>query len=314
MRKLVAMLLCALMMTGSFACADGVDIGYCVPDTTSPFLGWLTTTVQELAAAEGYTVQIADAGGSVATQLTQIENFTTMGVKVIAVVPVDPESVIATVEKAHNSGIKTMTAGGDTGIEQGIWDCVVNADQTMWGQQCAILADKWAKEKGFHGSKVLVIEYKQTPEAEKRCTGITTQLRELGYEVVVAPAEALTAAESKTVMENLWLQNSDATVICTYGTDAAVGVNEFLMGFAGVDLENVGVFTCETSTEIEEMINASTTNASVLRGTTGISGPTIGDQAYPLPEGLFLIMKKLMDGSYNYDVFIRDAIREITPQ
>ena len=91
MKKVFAVILtlCMLAVLPAMAMAE-VDIGYSVPDTTNPFIGWLTSTVQEMAKAEGLTVQVADAGGNATTQMTQVENFIAMNVKVIAVMPADP--------------------------------------------------------------------------------------------------------------------------------------------------------------------------------------------------------------------------------
>ncbi|MEG0743028.1 MAG: hypothetical protein RR521_12415, partial [Clostridia bacterium] len=132
-------------------------------------------------------------------------------------------------------------------------------------------------------------------------------------QVIVAPSETQTAAEAKSIIENMWQQNSDTNIICTYNADAAVGINEYLMGLNGVDLSKIAIFSCDTSDEVEEMINISVNNESVFRGTTAIAGPTIGGEAYPLPDGTFKIMKAFIDGTYDFGMNISDAIRKVEP-
>lgn len=306
--------LALIMMLPLATLAEQVDIGYCLTDTTNPFIGWLASEVPALVSQEGLNIKVADAGGNATTQMEQIENFIAMNVKVIAVMPIDPEGVIEVVKKAHDAGIKTMIAGADSGADQGIYDCVMNTDQTVWGNTCADMALDWVEAQGLVNPKVIVIKFTQTPEAAKRSQGIEDRLAQSGkVQVVVAPSETQSAAEAKTIIENMWQQNSDAAVICTYNADAAVGINEFLMGLSGVDASKLAIFSCDTSAEVQEMINASAKNESVFRGTTSIAGPSFGGASYPLPQGTARLMKALADGSYNYGMRITDAIAKVYP-
>lgn len=52
-----------------------MTIGYCMPDTSESFLSWLSNSVKDLGAADGVSVDIADAAGNATTQISQIENF-----------------------------------------------------------------------------------------------------------------------------------------------------------------------------------------------------------------------------------------------
>ncbi len=102
-----------------------VDVGFSVPDTTNPFVGWLTQAVKKLAADDGYNVQVADSGGSSAKQMEQLENFIAMKVKVIDLMPVDPNNVQDIIARAQKAGIKVLVAGTDTGV----YDMMMNMDQ-----------------------------------------------------------------------------------------------------------------------------------------------------------------------------------------
>ncbi len=317
MKKLLSLglALCLVMVMGSVAfAADQVDIGYSLTDTTNPFIGWLGTAVPELVEKEGLNIMVADAGGSATTQMEQVENFIAMNVKVIAVMPIDPEGMVDVIRKAHEAGIKTMIAGADSGADEGIYDCVMNTDQYIWGQTCADMALEWIEEQGIENAKVIVVKFTESPESAKRSQGIEDRLTESGkVQVVVAPSETQSAADAKTIIENMWLQNSDTSVICTYNADAAVGINEYLMGLNSVDRSKLAIFSCDTSDEVQEMINASKNDESVFRGTTSIAGPAFGGESYPLPDGTAKLMKELVDGTYNYGMRITDAIAKVYP-
>ena len=298
----------------------GIDIGYCVPDTTNPFVGWLTGEVKTRAEADGLTVQVADAANSATKQLEQIENFVAMKVKAIALMPVDPNNVQEAIQKAQAAGIKVMVAGTDTGA----YDVMMNMNQYNCGEQIAEMGIDWLlKTFSSDGStaglgskpKVLVIKYTGTIDATNRCNGIIEAITNWGFaDVVVAQGESITSAEATSVMENMWQQNSDATLIFTYNADSALGVNEYIMGQAGIDKSKIAVFSGDSSDPIIEVVNASKDNNSVFRGTMSIVGPRIDNEQVPLPDATYQILKGLADGSWDKGNIIEDAISKTLPQ
>lgn len=303
--------------TGS---TSGVDIGYCVPDTTNPFVGWLTTEVQALADEDGLTVQIADAGNSVTTQLEQVENFIAMKVKALALMPVDPMSMPDVIEKAQAQGIKVLVAGTDTGV----YDVMMNVDQYACGEEVAQMGIDWLLENfSTDGTpeglaekpKVVVIKYTATPDGNNRSNGIIDGITNWGHaDVVIAQTEAITAAEATSVMENMWQQNSDAVLVMTYNADSAVGVNEYLMGLQGLDRDKIAVFSADTSDPVQEVINMSATNDSVFRGTMGIIGPVIDGEQVDLPLATYNALKGLTEGELVYGDMISDAVARVYPE
>jgi len=308
----IVLLALALLCSAGTAMAQAVDVGYAVTDTTNPFIGWLTSSVKEMAEADNISVQIADAGGDVATQISQIENFIAMKVKVLVVMAVDPHSVTEVLQRAMDEGINVVVAGGDTGA----YTVMMNTDQYKWGRAVSAMAIEWAEKNlsDVKKPKVIVIKCTETPESTARSQGIVDGLTESGkFDVVVATGETMVASEAMTIIENMWQQNSDASMILTYNADAAVGVNEYLMGLTGIDLDKIAIFTADTSDEIVEMINNSAKGESVLRGTTKIAGPTIDGVAYPLPEGTYKIIKAFIDGEYDFGSSIVDAIAPVWP-
>ena len=197
------------------------------------------------------------------------------------------------VTKAHKAGIKIVTAGGNLAGA----DVVMNVDQLKWGEQSASLMINWATTTfGKTTGKVIVIKSTTTESANLRSKGIVDKLTTAGFNVVVSSTEGLTAAEGKTIIENMWQQNSDAIGVVTYNADSASGVNEFIMSQAGYDFSKFGIFSCDNSDAITQLINQSKTNLSVFRGTVGIGGPTIDGTSVGLPEGTYTILVRIMKG------------------
>jgi len=305
------------------AFAAGVDIGYSVPDTTNPFLGWLTNEVKKLAEADGRHLEIADAGMSPVKQMEQIENFIAMQVKVIDIMPVDPNNVQEIIQRAQSQGIKVLVAGTDTTY----YDVMMNMDQHNCGVQIGEMAVEWLTETfssdgteaglptGASAPKVIVIGATDTVDAKNRTNGITDKLKAWGKaNVVVSPTEARTTAGGTSVMETLWLQNPDTVCVLTYNADTAMGVNEYMMGQSGLDRAKFGVFTGDWSPPVQETIDASASGDSVFRGTMQIVGPSLEGKPTPLEVATYTIMKDLAAGKTTYGKWIKDTIKKAYPK
>lgn len=325
MKKLISMtMVCALLLSmlavSSALAAPAVDIGLCATDTTNPFIGWLTGAVKEQGEAEGLKVQIADAGGSAMRQVEQMENFIAMGVKAIGVWPVDPNNMQDVIRKAQENGVKVLVGGTDTGI----YDVMMNMNQYNCGEQIAEMGIEWllktfsedgTPEKLSVKPKVIVIKQTSTIDSTNRSNGIIDKITAWGYaDVVVAQGEAMTSAEARTVIENMWQQNSDAQLVLTYNADSALGVNEFLMGLAGLDYSKLAIFSGDNSDPIMEIINMSPSNQSVFRGTMAIVGPSINGEQVDLPVATYQALRNLANGTYSWGPQITDTIAKTYPQ
>jgi len=324
-KTIVAALVLALAgAAGAFAAggAEKVDIGYCVPDTTNPFLGWLTTEVKKQADADGIKLQIADAGNNASKQIEQIENFIAMKVKVIDIMPMDPNNVQAVIQKAQKAGIKVLVAGTDTTY----YDVMMNMNQFNCGEQIAEMAIDWLVKTystdgteaglptGAAKKKVVVMKCTETVDMTKRSEGILAKMTAWGKaEVVVATAEARTTAAATAIMENMWQKNSDAVAVLCYNADGALGVNEYIMGQAGVDKAKFGVFAGDWSPPIQEILDNSASNASVFRGTIQIVGPKVNGEQMPLEKATYMLLKDLYEGKLSYGKNIQDSIQKAYP-
>jgi ABC-type sugar transport system substrate-binding protein len=308
---------------GQQSAAGKVDIAYLIPDSTNPFVGWLTTTVQKLARDEGINIQIADAANNPARQIEQIENFIAMKVKTIVLMPVDPNNVQDVIKRAQSQGIKVMVAGTDTGVQ----DFMMNIDQYACGESISDLAIEWILKtftadgrpeslpSGADKLKVIVIKDTETIDAKNRSDGIVNRLNEFGkLNVVIASGETMLTAPAMAIMENMWQQNSDAVAVVTYNASAAVGVNEYVMSQVNVDKARFGVFTGDWSEEYQTLMNASIENKSLARGTMNIAGPKINGEFVPLEQATWIFIKDLYEGKMSYGKAAYDAVAKTYPK
>lgn len=317
MKRIFSLILVLVLLLGISACTseaepvedDSFTIGLSMNDMGNPFISFVAGGIEEAAKAEGNMTQLADAAGNVQNQISQIENFITMKVDAIFIFATDPVALADVVTRAHEAGIKIVTAGGNLDGA----DVVMNVDQFKWGEQSANLMVDWSKSVFTNTTgKVIVLKVTNTSEAAKRSNGIIDTLTNAGFDVVVAETEALTAADGRSVIENMWQQNSDAIGIVTYNADSASGANEFIMSLNNVDKAKFAIYSCDTSDAIQALINQSKDNSSVFRGTVGIGGPEIDGKVVGLPEGTYTIISRLIQG---VDIgYAGDAVVSIIPQ
>jgi len=317
MKRIFSLILVLVLLLGISACTseaepvedDSFTIGLSMNDMGNPFISFVAGGIEEAAKAEGNMTQLADAAGNVQNQISQIENFITMKVDAIFIFATDPVALADVVTRAHEAGIKIVTAGGNLDGA----DVVMNVDQFKWGEQSANLMVEWSKSVFTNTTgKVIVLKVTNTSEAAKRSNGIIDTLTNAGFDVVVAETEALTAAEGRSIIENMWQQNSDAIGIVTYNADTASGANEFIMSLNNVDKSKFAIYSCDTSDAIQALINQSKDNQSVFRGTVGIGGPEIDGKIVGLPEGTYTIISRLIQG---VDIgYAGDAVVSIIPQ
>ncbi len=288
---------------------SGKTIGYLMPDTSESFLSWLSNGVQEKFEADGVKVEIADAAGDSAKQISQIENFAASNTDLIIVMAVDPTSVGDALRRAQEQGTLVMVAGSDTGV----YDASMMTDQYDDGCQMAEMAVTWIDEvypDAEAGSiEVAILESRDTPEASLRCDGMNT-ITELTdkVEIVQTVGGVKDNATAQAAMENIMQVNPDIKVVLCYNSGGGMGVNEFVMrqGSSVTDPSKFAVFASDTDEASLALVAKSATNEAVLRGIVKFgSNDLIGDT--------YNLAKKMISGEA-YDKMNPDPLTKVTPE
>ncbi len=92
------------------ACGEksSVDIGISMPTTSSS--RWISDgySMKEQFEEAGYEVTLEYAQDDITTQVSQVENMITKGVKVLVIAAIDNQSLTNVLEKAHDAGITVI--------------------------------------------------------------------------------------------------------------------------------------------------------------------------------------------------------------
>ncbi len=179
MRKLKSLLLVICMLTVSFSTVIGltacsgrkVDIAFCMSQSNE-----LNEAIEKSLqdAFPNQKVRSENANSNSTTQTDQVNNFITMGVKMLVVSPVSLEALQNPLNEARKAGIKVVVSGATT---QGVdcYDAVTVSDEYLLGSYIAMLGKNWAEENMQGKSFDTVICYNNDFEDNiNRSNGIRT--------------------------------------------------------------------------------------------------------------------------------------------
>ena len=148
-------------------------IGVCLPALDNPLMMDLRDAFVNTFKDE-YDVKVASADGNPMTQKAQLENYITMGAKLLYVQAVAPPAIYDTLVDARAKGVLVLAAGGEPGEDAR--DAVMKMDQFMSGEYAAWLAKNWT-DVTFPGAAAESIETaifcsSLNPEAIDRTNGL----------------------------------------------------------------------------------------------------------------------------------------------
>lgn len=283
-KKLVVSLLTAAVVAGTMGASamaeeGGLQIGFAVQTLSNQIWAQQAAEIEARAKADGNTVTTVACEENANTQLNQIENFTTSGMDVIIVQPVDPDAIEEVCAAAREEGIVVVC-----------WDETMENSDFNWvienydlGKQIGTEAANWINETfGDEGCEVAVLGYPQTPILLERENGILDALAEIAPNAeVVANQPAIDTTEGLNAMETILQANPDVKVVCCIGGGGAAGANEAYKGFYGDEVpEDVGIF----STDLTDETVAAMQNGEFNRVVVAITGNAIacGDEVYDL--------------------------------
>lgn len=143
-------LMLALVAFSSVTAQEGVTIGYGAPELSGG-QGVIMNGLLSAAEEKGWEVITANANFDAEAQANQIDNFISLGVDAIVVVPVDSQAICSSVQRATDAGIPFYT------IDRAPIGCGINmtvqSDNYLAGQQAAeelvvLLTDRYGEPRG----------------------------------------------------------------------------------------------------------------------------------------------------------------------
>ena len=231
-------------------------------------------------------VLVADAQGDATKQVSQIENFTTMGVDAVIVMAIDPKGVTSVIEDAQKAGVKVMVAGGDTGS----YDAIMHTDQKAMGAMIAQMACDFIATTfpdAADGSvEVGIIENRDTPEANQRSDGMAT-VEALCPQATIAGVVggAPTITVGATSAENLLTAHPNIKLILAYNDAQGLGASQTVAAMSTIDPAQFAIFGADNTPDALAAIKS---GDSVFRGTVRFGSDNLALDTYTLVKKMVM--------------------------
>lgn len=275
------------------------------------------------------TVKVTGANGDPNTQATQIQNYITMNVDEIVVMPTDVDSLTPILADAKAAGIKVLVCGSQM-ADNTAYDCMATVNQYLVGSYSAYLTKTWVDKN-----------YADAADGSIECAVLTSSLNQDGKDKsngmmqvfepylkdvngnyidldgnkvdeskkvanpaycsklkMVASTDAEMAAAAQTAFQNVLTSNPDVKVVLCCTGDGAGAVSQIYMdmGLSADDYAKIGVFGCGFIGSEKDYIQGSVAGTSVFRATVAFGG---GD----LPGEMADLAKSVLDGTADKDVW-----------
>lgn len=220
MKKLIALLLCCVVVIGLVGCAakqegttettettentettettetaenteetestesastEGLVFGYVVNDMSHEWYQNIVKGAQSRADELGIELKVADSAMDVATQVNQIENLLAENVDVQIITPVDVNGLSSIMADAASYNVPVIT---ESNVVDGA-KTMVGIDNITGGKKAGLWFAEYAKENNID-PKILIVGAPSFPDARMRVEGFKAGMDEAGleYEIV----------------------------------------------------------------------------------------------------------------------------------
>lgn len=258
---------------------NGAKVGFSVPTLDSEFFVNMAGQIEDYLAPYGVSLTALSANVNAATQIENIENFTTMGMDVIVLFLVDNEALVDTLIKARQNGAYVIVIGTILENKDAV-DCCLNVDQAEAGEVAAKQMAAWVDATfpdAEDGSVKIAVMTSRTNDSGVSRSDAMLKVAEYSSKINMV-GEYEVPGENDSVLaqqyaETIFTQHPDVSGILCYGSDMAVGANEIALQKA-TDVSQFCIVTVDTPTVILEGIQASENNGSVIRATVALGAGT----------------------------------------
>lgn len=302
-------------------------IAVCLPTLDNPLMVGIGEAVTAQFADKD--VKVTSADGDPANQIAQVQNYITMNVDEIIIMPADADSMTSVLAEAHAAGIKVLVCGTEL-ADENAYDCMATCNQYLVGSYSAYLTKTWM-DKNYPDAEPGSIECAALVSSlntdsinksngmlqvfEQYLKDVNGNYTDLDGNVVdesakvenpaycpalklVQKTEAEMAEAAQTAFQNIQLTNPDVKVVLCCTGDGAGAVSQIFLDqkLSAEEYAKIAVFGCGFIGSEKDYIEGSVNGTSVFRATVAFGG---GD----LPGEMAKLAQALLDGTAEKDVW-----------
>lgn len=240
MKKLTTLasaIMLSFAVAGTAAAKDTIALAVSTLD--NPFFVSLKDGAQKKADELGYKLVVLDSQNDPAKELSNVEDLTVRGAKVLLINPTDSEAVGNAVAIANRNKIPVITL--DRGAAKGDVVSHIASDNVAGGK----MAGDFIAQKLGDGAKVIQLEgIAGTSAARERGEGFKQAVEAHKFNVLASQPADFDRTKGLNVTENLLASKSDVQAIFAQNDEMALGAlravgaakkEVLIVGFDGTD-------------------------------------------------------------------------------
>lgn len=238
MKKLTSLAI-ALGLVFSTSAMAKETIALAVSTLDNPFFVTLKEGAEKKAKELGYNLVVLDSQNDPAKELSNVEDVTVRGAKVLLINPTDSEAVGTAVAVANKKNIPVITL--DRGANKGNVVSHIASDNVAGGK----MAGDFIAEKVGKNAKVIQLEgIAGTSAARERGEGFKQAVEANQFELLASQPADFDRTKGLNVMENLLASHGSAKAVFAQNDEMALGAlraikasgkNILVVGFDGTD-------------------------------------------------------------------------------
>lgn len=240
MKKLTTLASAIMLSFSVVATASAKEtIALAVSTLDNPFFVSLKDGAQKKADELGYTLVVLDSQNDPAKELSNVEDLTVRGAKVLLINPTDSEAVGNAVRIANRNNIPVITL--DRGAAKGEVVSHIASDNVAGGK----MAGDFIAQKLGAGAKVIQLEgIAGTSAARERGEGFKQAIDAHKFNVLASQPADFDRTKGLNVTENLLSSKGDVQAIFAQNDEMALGAlravsaakkDVLIVGFDGTD-------------------------------------------------------------------------------
>lgn len=238
MKKLTSLAI-ALGLAFSTSAMAKETIALAISTLDNPFFVTLKEGAEKKAKELGYNLVVLDSQNDPAKELSNVEDVTVRGAKVLLINPTDSEAVGTAVAVANKKNIPVITL--DRGANKGNVVSHIASDNVAGGK----MAGDFIAEKVGKNAKVIQLEgIAGTSAARERGEGFKQAVEANQFELLASQPADFDRTKGLNVMENLLASHGSAKAVFAQNDEMALGAlraikasgkNILVVGFDGTD-------------------------------------------------------------------------------
>ncbi len=281
MKKIIILLSMLVMAFTFVACtaeenaSENDTVGLVISTLNNPFFVDLKEGVEAEAEKMGIDLIVLDSQDDPATELQNVEDLLTRGVKVILINPTDSDAVGNAVKTANEKNVPVITL--DRGANSGEVVSHIASDNIAGGM---LAGDYIAELLGDSGKVVELEGIAGTSAARDRGQGFNDAIANKDIEVVAKQAADFDRTQGLNVMENILQAQPEIDAVFAHNDEMALGALTAVEA-TGRDIIVVGFDATDDAVNAvnEGRLSATVAQQPKLIGSLGI------DTAYKILNG-----------------------------